>query len=220
MSLTSVIITAGGIGSRMNAEVPKQFLEINGTPVLMHTISRFHYALRDIEIIVTLPSDWVQYWEKLCVQYNFSIPHLVISGGKERYHSIKNALKNCHGDTVMIHDGVRPCISYSFLQKCLSASETMDAVIPVLRVSESMRQLSKGRSIAVDRNDFLLVQTPQVFKKEILTNAYQIAFSAEIMDDASLVEKAGYGISTIPGISENIKITTPRDLVIAAEYLK
>lgn len=212
MNKFSVIITAGGIGKRMGGDLPKQFLVLNNLPMLMHTIRTFHVFDSSAQLILTLPAEWQEYWSTLCVNHQFQIPHQVVDGGKERYHSIQNALNYCEGEYVAIHDGVRPLVDQKTLINCWKGVQELGAVIPVLELKESLRKVAENESKAVDRSRFRIVQTPQCFKKDILTVAYKTPFHSGITDDASLVEEAGYKVYLVEGNEQNIKITTPTDL--------
>ena len=219
MEKFSVIITAGGIGKRMNSSLPKQFMPIHDKPILMHTIEKFYHFDPTIQIIITLPTAWKDYWEMLVLETNFKIPHRVINGGKERYHSIKNALKYCLGDYISIHDGVRPLVSHSTLKNCARKIRDHDAIIPVVPLIDSLRMKNNENTKAVDRSEFLLVQTPQCFKADVIKKAYNQPYHTQITDDATLVEEAGFSITTVDGNSENIKITNQSDLKYAALFL-
>ncbi|MBL1280857.1 MAG: 2-C-methyl-D-erythritol 4-phosphate cytidylyltransferase [Fluviicola sp.] len=220
MSKYSIIITAGGIGKRMGSSLPKQFIAINDKPLLMHTIEKFYHFDPKVQIVITLPEEWREYWEALIADHNFKIPHRVVAGGKERFHSIKNALEYCYGDYISIHDGVRPLVSHDTMKNCVKVLHKHDAVIPVIAVVDSMRMKNEKTTKAVDRTDYLLVQTPQCFKKEVITAAYEQQYHKGITDDASLVEEAGYKIKTVEGNIENIKITNQSDLKYAGLFLK
>lgn len=217
---TSVIITAGGIGKRMGKKLPKQFIQLNEKPILMYTLERFYHFDPQMQLILTLPLEWKSYWDDLVDEYDFAIPHRVVSGGSERYHSIKNALAYCTGDIIAIHDGVRPLVSEDTLDSCFRLVEKLKAVIPVVPITESLRKRSIDGSTPVNRTEYILVQTPQVFTREIITNAYNRTYHAGITDDASLVEESGIKVFTVPGNEENIKITTQTDLAIAEFLLK
>lgn len=208
---TTIIITAGGIGKRMRSSIPKQFLLLGGKPVLMHSIERFAF-LKDTQLLVTLPSDWWGHWQELCQQYKFNIPHILVEGGVERYDSIKNALIRATGDMIAVHDGVRPLVSATTIENCLTLAYKNGTAIPALPLKESIRKGSLEESISQNRSEFYSVQTPQCFKRDILLKAYQLPFTNDITDDASLVEKAGFPIFLTLGNEENIKITTPMDL--------
>jgi len=217
--MKTVIITAGGIGSRMESELPKQFLLLKKKPILMLTLERFHSYDSKIQIILTLPSTWVSYWNDLLAHYQFKIPHQIVEGGKERFHSIKNALEIVKGEIVGVHDGVRPLVSLETIAACFDSAEKFGAAIPFLPINESMRQLTAEGSNAVMRNEFVCVQTPQCFKKDLLIDAYQQDFHNQFTDDASVVESKGIEIKLVPGNLENIKITTQNDLKIAELFI-
>lgn len=213
----SVIITAGGIGKRMGAKVPKQFLKIGEFPILYLTLKRFYDYDSTAQLMITLPEDWIPFWKELIKTYP-AIPHTIVSGGIERYDSIKNALKDCIGELVAVHDGVRPFVSNTTLKNVFRLAQEKGSAIPVLPLKESLRFLNGETSSAVKRADYAAVQTPQVFSKEILSKAYELPFTTDITDDASLVEKSGEKIHLTNGNEENIKITSPIDLKLA-EFL-
>lgn len=210
------IIVAGGKGLRMGGEVPKQFLPINGKPILMHTIEAFRKALDGIEIILVLPADQHEYWQKLCKDYNFCSPELIAKGGETRFHSVQNGLALLPDDNdavVGIHDGVRPFVSKETIQRCYAAAAGGRAVVPVVPVVETIRQiLPDGKSITRPRDEYRLVQTPQTFPLVMLKKAYEQSYSETFTDDASVVEAMGEEILMVEGNRENIKITTPSDL--------
>ena len=210
------IIVAGGKGLRMGGDVPKQFLPINGKPILMHTIEAFRKGLNGIEIILVLPADQHEYWQKLCKDYNFCSPELIAKGGETRFHSVKNGLALLPDDedaVVGIHDGVRPFVSKEAIQRCYAAAAGGRAVVPVVPVVETIRQiLPDGKSITRPRDEYRLVQTPQTFPLVMLKKAYEQSYSETFTDDASVVEAMGEEILMVEGNRENIKITTPSDL--------
>lgn len=210
------IIVAGGKGLRMGGDVPKQFLPINGKPILMHTIEAFRKALDGIEIILVLPADQHEYWQKLCQDYNFCSPELIAKGGETRFHSVKNGLALLPDDedaVVGIHDGVRPFVSKETIQRCYATAAGGRAVVPVVPVVETIRQiLPDGKSITRPRDEYRLVQTPQTFPLVMLKKAYEQPYSETFTDDASVVEAMGEEILMVEGNRENIKITTPSDL--------
>jgi 2-C-methyl-D-erythritol 4-phosphate cytidylyltransferase len=219
VSKKSVIVTAGGIGRRMRSSLPKQFILVNEKPILMYTIKLFYDFDPTMEIILTLPEEWTSYWEELMLEHDFKIPHRIVSGGKERYDSIKNALEKCTGDLIAVHDGVRPLVELDTIKQCFNEAEKSGAAIPVVPIAESMRMKTIEGTQIVDRSDFLIVQTPQCFRRDILLKAYTIPYHKGITDDASLVEEAGYTIETIIGNDSNIKITTQSDLKYAGMFL-
>lgn len=219
MQTRSIIITAGGIGKRMGTDQPKQFLELLGRPVLIHTLERLHRFAPDSQLVLTLPEQHIDDWKNLCSQNGCNIEHTIVAGGQERYHSIKNALAVCTGDIIAVHDGVRPLVSKGTVDRLFEAAQTHKAVIPVIDMKESLRRVSEDGSIAVDRSLYRIVQTPQVFDAAVLRNAYNIPFHDSITDDASLVEESGQPIHLVDGNEENVKITTPADLAIAMSFL-
>jgi 2-C-methyl-D-erythritol 4-phosphate cytidylyltransferase len=215
MNKISVIITAGGIGKRMGGDLPKQFIPLGGKPMLLRTLECFYHFDANFELILTLPSDWHAYWKESLQKFNCTIPHTLVSGGDERFHSVKNALDSCSGALILVHDGVRPFVAKETIQACLEVLATNEAVIPVLTIKESVRERQGSSSHAVDRSKFLLVQTPQCFRSSVLRDAYNMEFHSGITDDATLVESLGIDIQLIQGNEENIKITTQKDLIIA-----
>ncbi|MCC5922848.1 MAG: 2-C-methyl-D-erythritol 4-phosphate cytidylyltransferase [Crocinitomicaceae bacterium] len=215
----AVIVTAGGIGKRMGAEIPKQFLMLEKEPILMRTIRCFHNFNSETEIIVTLPYDWQSYWQEICENHAFTIPHKIVDGGNERFDSIKNALSYCDADFVAIHDGVRPLLSSELIAQCFLALAEVKAVVPALPLKESLRKGSAVDSIAVDRSIYFTIQTPQCFHTDVIKLAYQTSYQSKFTDDASVYESAGGKIKLIEGEEQNRKITTPYDLKIAEMFL-
>ena len=218
------IIVAAGSGSRMQTETPKQFLELRGKPILMHSIMAFANACEDIRMIVVLPPSQIESWQKLCSRYDFTLKHDVVVGGDTRFHSVKNGLSRLAGDgLVAIHDGVRPLASQKTIIGCFREAATYGCAIPVVPVIESVRELSEQTNRILDRSALRLIQTPQVFDIALLKKAYEQEYSPAFTDDASVFEKAGHKIHLTDGNVENIKITTQNDLVVAeamAAFLK
>lgn len=217
--MNTFIITAGGIGKRMGSELPKQFLLLKDKPILLWTLERFYEADNTSQLLITLPEDWINYWNNILHKYNCIIPHKIISGGIERYDSIKNALKEAKGSIIGVHDGVRPLVSVTTILNCIKSAEENGSGIPYLPVKESIRKIETNQSTALNRSEYVLVQTPQCFSSDSLIHAYQQPFHPGITDDASLVEQAGHRIQLIEGNEENIKITTPIDLQIAELFI-
>lgn len=213
------IIVAGGKGLRMGSEIPKQFLPIGGKPVLMHTIEAFRQALPEVRVVLVLPAEQHDYWHRLCQQYDFRSPQLIAAGGETRFHSVRNGLAllpDEAGAVVGIHDGVRPFVSADTIRRCYEAAATGHAVVPVVPVVETVRQiLPDGKSATRPRSDYRLVQTPQTFPLALLKEAYRQPYSESFTDDASVVEQVGREIVMIEGNRENIKLTTPEDLQYA-----
>lgn len=216
MVAETVIIVAGGKGERMHTDIPKQFIELNSRPILMHTIDVFFQYNSQIEVIVVLPETQIENWIQLCKKHAFEIKHRVVSGGILRFYSVKNGL-NVASDNglIAVHDGVRPLVSVETIAACFNEARISGAAIPVIEPVESIRQIDGENSVAVDRDQYRLVQTPQVFETKILKKAYLQDFSPLFTDDASVVEASGVKISLVQGNRENIKITTPFDLKLA-----
>ncbi len=210
---TIAIIVAGGSGTRFGAEVPKQFLLLDGQPILMRSIQAFDDALDGVEhdIVVTLPADQMAFWGDLCGRYGFSTPHHVVAGGKTRWHSVKNALDSLGGvddiDVVAVHDGVRPLAGADLIGRVMAAARRDGAAIPVVMLNDSVRQVDGDASHALDRSSLRAVQT-----------AYGQPFRPTFTDDASVVESMGHAVTLVEGDPANLKITRPMDLALA-EYL-
>ncbi len=211
-----VIITAGGLGSRMRSSTPKQFMELAGKPVIMHSMQCFAMYSGSITMILVLPEVFIGEWKELCKKYDFQIKHSLCSGGKTRFHSVQNGLKlvNDKG-LVAIHDAVRPLISSALIKECFSAASKKGNAVPALPLRDSVREISGDENRPVDRLKFRLIQTPQVFEAMLIKKAYEQAYRPSFTDDATVAEAIGVHINLLKGIEENIKITTPEDLKIA-----
>ena len=211
-----VIIVAGGSGKRMGGEVPKQFLLVAGKPILMHTVEAFTRTSIDFKFILVLPEEHFSTWNSLCEQYNFSEPMQMVAGGKERFFSVKNALAYVPTDAlVAVHDGVRPFASKETILEAFDVAAEKGAAVPVIDEVDSLRRVQAGESQSVNRSEYKRVQTPQVFQSTILKSAYNQEFSSLFTDDASVVESIGERITLTTGNVENIKITTPHELLLA-----
>lgn len=216
----SVIIVAGGKGLRMGGELPKQFLPIGGKPVLMHTLQAFREYNAELQIILVLPHAQQDFWKQLCVDHNFVVKHTVADGGETRFHSVKNGLELVQGSGLIgVHDGVRPFVLVEVINRCFELARIHKAVIPVIDIVETVRHLTTIGSETVSRNDYKLVQTPQVFDVDLLKKAYAQEFTPFFTDDASVVEAMGTPVYLAEGNRENIKITTPFDLKIGSALL-
>ena len=204
------IVVAGGKGLRMGGEIPKQFIPVQGRPVLMRTLDAFHAYDESVELIVVLPVAQQDYWKELCREYDFRIPYRLADGGETRFHSVANGL-------------VRPFVSREVIAACYESAFRERATIPVVEVVETLRCLksneTEGDSVTVDRAQYRLVQTPQTFRADVLKAAYRQEYRPFFTDDASVVEAMGVPVSLVPGNRENIKITTPFDLKIAEALL-
>lgn len=216
----SVVIVAGGSGTRMQSEIPKQFLPLHNEPVLFYTMRAFHAYNKQIKIVLVLPESQIHYWRSICNKHSFNIQHLVTEGGKTRFHSVKNGLKLIgHNETVGIHDGVRPLVSINTIKQAYKTARKMGSALPVIDVVDTVRFVDKQSNHSVNRNHYKLVQTPQVFQSTLLSKAYNLPYDKNFTDDASVFEAAGNNITLVNGNRENIKITTTIDLAIAEAFL-
>ena len=214
------IIVAGGSGQRMESPVPKQLMELNQKPVLMHTIEKFYSAASSIHIVVVLPKTHHSVWTILCQKHQFSIPHQICEGGASRFQSVRNGLEFCTEDSIIaVHDGVRPLIHPDLILNLYHQAELNSAVIPVCPILESIRKAQGEGSKALDRSQYYSVQTPQCFSSDLLQNAYQQDEQETFTDDASVVEAMGKNVQLFKGDRTNIKLTTPEDFVFAEALL-
>jgi 2-C-methyl-D-erythritol 4-phosphate cytidylyltransferase len=227
---TGIVIVAGGTGTRMGAEIPKQFLPLVGRPLLMHTIERFAGALPEAERAIVLPAEWIARWAALCEEHGFEVAHTAVAGGTNRFESVRNALAalgDC--DCIGVHDGVRPIVSAELIRRVREEALRSGAAIPVVPLADSLREVvfrgesrnsggARG-SKPVDRSRLRAVQTPQFFRASLLRSAYEQDYSPAFTDDASVVEAAGHPVTLVEGDPANLKITTPIDLAVAETLL-
>ena len=228
-----VVMMAAGSGTRMGAQMPKQFLELDGKAILRKTIETFLEACPDISVITVLPGQYVDYWRDYCYRNNFICPQILVKGGITRFHSVRNALKKVpDGSVVAVHDGVRPLLTEDMIRNMFDRAEDCPALIPVVPCVDTMKVLQKkvwddgsetlsaipGQS--VDRSVLYGAQTPQIFHSELLKAAYDQAYDTAFTDDASVVERYGKSLSYVMGERLNIKITTSEDLVLAEAVMK
>ncbi|PUZ30561.1 2-C-methyl-D-erythritol 4-phosphate cytidylyltransferase [Chitinophaga costaii] len=214
------IIVAGGSGVRMGSSIPKQFLPLAGKPVLAHTIQAFANAYEDMEIILVLPLAHFDYARDILEGFNKPPRVQVIAGGDTRFHSVKNGLDQVKGDAVIfVHDGVRPLVTAALIHRCYEAALQYGSAIPVVPMKDSIRVVHENGNAAADRDRYKIVQTPQTFSASILIPAFEQPYDPLFTDEASVVETAGHAIHLVTGDPENIKITQPQDLVIAAALL-
>jgi 2-C-methyl-D-erythritol 4-phosphate cytidylyltransferase len=201
----------------MGGELPKQFIPVEGRPVLMRTLDAFHACDASIQLILVLPHDHQAYWHELCAQYQFAVPHRIADGGATRFHSVQSGLSlvDAPEALVAVHDGVRPFVSPEVISRCYAEAEAHGAVVPVIPVVETVRQLVGEGSKTVARDAYRLVQTPQTFRATLLRRAYEQPYTDAFTDDASVVEALGSAVSLVDGNRENIKLTTPFDLIVA-----
>ena len=219
-----IIIVAGGKGLRMGGEIPKQFRLIAGRPVLMRTVEAFLAAYSDIHVVLVLPHDQQAYWAALCQDYAFRAPMTIADGGATRFHSVQNGLSLIPDEDeciVGVHDGVRPFVSPEVIRRCYENARTQGATVPVVPVVETVRQLlPDGSSRSVDRDEYRLVQTPQTFPLSMLRRAYAQPYVPAFTDDASVVQSLGLPVYLVEGNRQNIKLTTPEDLMLAEAICK
>lgn len=218
-----IIIVAGGKGLRMGGDLPKQFMPLHGKPVLMHTIEQFRAYSDELKIILVLPHEQQDYWRQICQKHNFTVEHTVVDGGQTRFHSSQNGVAAVPDDAtgvIGIHDGVRPFVSEETIARCFEAARQFGAALPVLPVTDTLRRVTDDGGYNVQRNDYRTVQTPQTFDAQLLKQAFKQPYSDNFTDDASVVEALGHKVTMVDGNRENIKLTTPFDLVVAEALIK
>lgn len=218
-----IIIVAGGKGLRMGGDLPKQFMPLHGKPVLMHTIERFRSYSDELKIILVLPHEQQDYWRQICLKHNFTVEHTVVDGGQTRFHSSQNGVAAVPDDAtgvIGIHDGVRPFVSEETIARCFEAARQFGAALPVLPVTDTLRRVTDDGGYNVQRNDYRTVQTPQTFDAQLLKQAFKQPYSDNFTDDASVVEALGHKVTMVDGNRENIKLTTPFDLIVAEALIK
>ena len=222
-----LIVMAAGSGTRMGADMPKQFIEIDGKAILQMTIEKFLEACPGINVVTVLPEAHMSYWRSYCLERNFTCPQVLVKGGITRFHSVRNALAKVPDNAIVaIHDGVRPLVTVNLLRDMFELSENEPALIPVVPCIDTMKVLKEegGKLVAVpgasvDRSVLFGAQTPQVFHSEIIKEAYSLAYDTSFTDDASVLERYGKSLSYIHGERLNMKITTKEDLVLARAIL-
>ena len=220
MSKQFVIVTAGGSGRRMGSTVPKQFLLLNGKPVIMHSIQAFYQYSSEISIVVVLPESHMDYWHQLCSKHHFEIPHRICPGGECRFKSVFAGLELAGKGLIAVHDAVRPLVSNKLIEHCFAVAEEKGNAVPAVHVKDSVRKIESSGSYPVSREDLRLVQTPQVFTSDILIPAYQQSEKSHFTDEASVAEAHGCKINLVDGEEQNIKITSPEDMLVAEALLK
>lgn len=212
----AVIFVAGGTGTRMGSHLPKQFLTLNNTPILIHTLRNFFSFNRNFEMIVVMHHDYISFWKDLCLQFEDVPEHTVVAGGEERFHSVKNGIEAVSADVlyIAIHDAVRPLVSHETLTRCFNTLNEHNAVVPAIPINDSIREVHGVLNKSVDRSLYKRIQTPQCFESNMLKEAYSKPFSPLFTDDASVVEASGHSVFLVEGNLENIKITSPIDLIV------
>jgi len=213
------LIVAGGKGTRIKSDKPKQFLPLSGMPVLMHTILAFYRYSQSIEVVVVLPQDQIELWHTLCVEHNFTKPVTIQPGGESRFQSVKRGLEKMEEGLVAIHDGVRPLVSEEIIAASFRLAAKNDSAVAAVPLKESIRIVEQDSTSALDRSRFKLIQTPQTFKVSLIKKAYDMEEDPTLTDDASVAERHGCRISLFDGSFDNIKITTTEDIVIAEALL-
>jgi 2-C-methyl-D-erythritol 4-phosphate cytidylyltransferase len=219
MTERTAIIVAGGYGSRMGADTPKQFLLLAGKPILMHTLQRFHDADPSMKIILVLPENEIIRWKTLIDDHNFQIHHAIVYGGNTRFESVRNGMQEVHTGTVGIHDGVRPLVSPQLILRCFEEAEEFSNAVPAIEVSDTIRVLEGHTSRTIDRAMLRRIQTPQCFDADMLKKAYETANEGMFTDDAGVFESIGNVIHLVDGEKNNIKITDREDLALAEKIL-
>ena len=215
-----VLIVAGGYGRRMGSDLPKQFISIAGKPILIHTFEAFLKYSQDLIFILILPADQIDNWKKICKKNSFSTPHIIKEGGPTRFQSVKKGLEIINEDgLVAIHDGVRPCVPPEVISSSFLIAESRGSAIASVAIRDSIRKVNGGDSQAVNRNEFVVVQTPQTFPIRRIQKAYEIHEQDFLTDDATVYETAGMPVHLIEGSYSNIKITTSDDLLVAQAVL-
>ncbi len=215
------LIVAGGKGTRIKSKLPKQFIELNGKPILLQTIEAFLKYSSTLSIVLVLPEEDFKTWEAICKKFNFNKPIILQKGGETRFQSVKNGLDKIDGDgLVAIHDGVRPLVSADLIGASFRLAAVHGSAVAAVRLKESIRITDQDNTKAVDRSRFRIIQTPQTFDLQLIKKAYQLKEDPSLTDDASVAEKSGHVISLFEGSYENIKITTAEDLIVAEALMK
>ena len=223
------LIVAGGKGSRFKSPVPKQFLELNGKPVLLHTVEAFFRYSNEINVIVVLPAEDHDTWRAIAEKYGFQRPIAIQTGGATRFQSVKRGLEMIGDGFVAIHDGVRPLVTTEIIGTSFRLARLHKSAVASIPLKESLRSIQEASgnenrssvagSKSVDRSLYRIVQTPQTFDSSLIKKAYASAEDLSLTDDASVAEKAGFPVFLFDGSFENIKITTPEDLAIAQSLM-
>lgn len=215
-----VIIVAGGIGKRMNSPLPKQFIKINEKPIIFYTIEKFLAFDLSTQFIISLHKDYISFWEELLITHNFSFNHKVVTGGEERFYSVKNALDLVPNNAIVgIHDAVRPYVSQQTIKNCFEGAKKHQAAIPVINVTDTIRLIEKDTSKTLERVNLRAIQTPQYFNSDLIKESYKQDYSSKFTDDASVVEAHGKSIFLVEGNIENIKITSQMDLEVSNRFI-
>lgn len=220
---TGIIVVAGGCGRRMGGSLPKQFLLLDGQPILARTINRLAEALPGSPIVVVLPEEWQPFWRDLSARFEVK-KHTLATGGSERFHSVKAGLEALLAlgegvELVVIHDGVRPLAGCDMIRRAVECAMLHRTAVPAVAAEDSYRRLTEQGSEIVDRTPLRRVQTPQVFECDLLRRAYLQPYAPHFTDDASVVEQYGEKITLCEGDPQNLKITTRKGLALAEALL-
>lgn len=219
MKKTAIIVAAGN-GSRMNIELPKQFLLLKNKPVLYYSIKAFLEAFEDINIILVLPNEHIAKGQEIIDGFFDSSKIKIVAGGRTRFHSVQNGLSLIEEESIIfVHDGVRCFLSKELIQRCYDSAIEFGTAVPVIDSADSLRMITKNGNKIIDRNKIKLVQTPQTFHSKILLPAFDIDYKEKFTDEASVVEAFGIKVNLIDGEKNNFKITTQHDLEIAKVLL-
>jgi 2-C-methyl-D-erythritol 4-phosphate cytidylyltransferase len=215
------LIVAGGKGTRIKSDLPKQFIRLHGKPILLYTLEAFFNYSEEISIVLVLPEDDFSVWKSICGEFNFNKSIILQKGGPTRFQSVKNGLDKLNGDgLVAIHDGVRPLVSVDLIGASFRLASIHGSAVAAVQLKESIRITDKDNTKSVDRSLYRLIQTPQTFDLQLIKKAYQIKEDTTLTDDASVAEKSGHKIFLFEGSYQNIKVTTPEDLIVAEGLLK
>jgi len=218
--LRYVVITAGGTGKRMQSDKPKQFIELAGKPLLMHTFEAFVRFDQKMHFVLVIPDNMVGYWLELVEQYKFTVAHQIASGGPSRFHSVKSGLRLVPDEAIVaIHDGVRPLVTVETLSRVFDNAAKFGNAIPIIECKDSLRQVDYANNQPLDRDRIRLVQTPQAFQAGMIKKAYNRNYKDVFTDDATVYEASGHRITLVEGNPENMKVTTPEDLIVAEALL-
>ncbi len=210
------IIVAGGTGTRMSGEVPKQFMLLSGKPVILHSIEAFYSYDPLLKLILVIHPEYFSYWEQLCGEFGISIPFQLAPGDTTRFGSVKNGLELTDDEGfVAIHDAARPLVDADFIGKLFLEAEKFGSAVPGITLNDTIRQLDGDTSRQLDRSLLRAVQTPQVFRVNELKRAYAQPFQPIFTDDASVMQSAGFPLHIVEGSRDNMKITHPTDIPLA-----